>query len=75
VSIRRRGHRKPTTLTHVTLAKGRCRTFKMRTGLRVGDRITTTVAANKRTHQATMTVNLTATRRLLRAASRQPKRR
>jgi len=74
VSLRRRGRRKLTPLTRVTLAaKGRWRTFTVRAELHVGDRIRATVAANKRARQPAMQVYLTATRKLLRAA--RPRRR
>ncbi len=74
VSLRRHGRHKLTPLTRVTLAKARWRTFTIRAGLHVGDRITAIVAANQRTHQPAMLVDLTATRRLLRGTSRAKRR-
>ncbi len=69
LTLTRHGKRRGTTVARVTLSQGRWTTFTIRAVPRTGDRLTATVAANKSLRLPKLTATLTATSRIIRAAS------
>ncbi len=69
LTLTRRHKKRGTTVARVTLGKGHWTTFTIRAVPRTGDRLTASVAANKKLHLPKLTATLTATAKIIRAAS------